>query len=60
MDERTPPRATATKPAGKPPPPIFEAGRACPTCGTPLSRYNPGPACHLHRPFKQPRVRGAR
>lgn len=27
-------------------------------CGTPLSRYNPGPTCYLHAPLKFPRVRG--
>ncbi|HYT25486.1 MAG TPA: hypothetical protein VEP73_03255 [Actinomycetota bacterium] len=26
----------------------FAVGRACPTCGEPLSQYNPGPNCFKH------------
>lgn len=40
------------------PPKVNTPGRRCPQCDTPLSRYNPGPHCYGHAPFKAPRIRG--
>lgn len=39
-------------------PKIHSGERYCPRCGTPLSRYNPGPFCYGHRPLQPLRVRG--
>lgn len=42
-------------------PSTVDGHRVCaePTCETVLSRYNQSDMCHLHRPVRFPRVRGA-